>query len=93
MIAVTLPEELMEKLDYVSKKTEKSRSFLIRESLERFIDELETEYEKREVKIDMNGSFYELLVDECKTPMELTTGARKVAFTMFSDEGKLYVLN
>lgn len=38
MIAVTLPEELMEKLDYVSKKTEKSRSFLIRESLERFID-------------------------------------------------------
>ena len=93
MIAVTLPEELMKKLDYVSKKTEKSRSFLIRESLERFIDELETEYEKREVKIDMNGSFYELLVDECKTPMELTTGARKVAFTMFSDEGKLYVLN
>ncbi|ELM8519573.1 hypothetical protein Q2O24_005088 [Salmonella enterica] len=59
----------------------------------RFIDELEKEYEKREVRIDMNGSFYELLINEFKTPLELTTGARKIAFTMFSDEGKLYVLN
>jgi hypothetical protein len=93
MIAVTLPEEILKKLTYVSEKTEKSRSFLIRESLIRVLDDLEYEFEKREVNLHINSSFYELLVTECKEPMELTTGARKVAFTMFSDEGKLYVLN
>lgn len=93
MIAVTLPDELLKQLDNVAKDTDKSRSFLIRESLYRFLDELKNDYMKREVKIELNTSFYELLLNACKEPLELATEARQAPFTMFSDEGKLYVRN
>jgi hypothetical protein len=93
MIAITLSDELIKRLDEATKKTDKNRSFLIRESLERFLDELLYEYEKREIKIDLDIPFYELLIKTCQEPMKMTTGARNVVFTMFSDQGKLYVLN
>ncbi|MGM3227361.1 hypothetical protein [Dickeya zeae] len=71
----------------------KTRSFLIPKSLSRVLDDLEKEFGKREINFDMKGSFYDLLVTECTSPMELVTGARKKKFTIFSDAGKLYVLN
>ncbi|WP_240834509.1 hypothetical protein [Escherichia coli] len=37
--------------------------------------------------------FYEVLIEEFKNEKKLITEARKTEFTMFSDNGKLYVIN
>lgn len=93
MIAITLPEEQLKRLDDATVKTDKSRSFLIKESLERFLDDLVYEYEKREIEMKLDQPFYDLLVETFKEPAKLTTGARNAKFTIFSDQGKLYILN
>ena len=70
MIAVSLPDELLKRLDDAVDKTGKKRSFLIRESISMYLNNIENIHEKK-----------------------LITEARKTEFTMFSDNGKLYVIN
>ncbi|MFM4236958.1 hypothetical protein AB8Q34_28615, partial [Klebsiella quasipneumoniae subsp. similipneumoniae] len=58
------------RLDDAVDKTGKKRSFLIRESISMYLNNIENIHEKKEI-----------------------TEARKTEFTMFSDNGKLYVIN
>ncbi|WP_411543544.1 ribbon-helix-helix protein, CopG family (plasmid) [Klebsiella pneumoniae] len=47
MIAVSLPDELLQKLDNAVAKTGKKRSYLIRESIQMYLNQIENTHEKR----------------------------------------------
>ena len=93
MIAVSLPDDLLAKLDDVVAKTGKKRSYLIRESLSIYLESIEHMNTDKKVELKTSKPFYETLIEEFKESTELVTDARKSPFTMFSDNGKLYVLN
>ena len=93
MIAVSLPDELLKRLDDAVDKTGKKRSFLIRESISMYLNNIENIHEKKEIILNTSKPFYEVLIEEFKNEKKLITEARKTEFTMFSDNGKLYVIN
>ena len=93
MIAVSLPDELLQKLDNAEAKTGKKRSYLIRESIQMYLNQIENTHEKKEIILNTSKPFYEILIEEFQVEKELMTEARKTEFTMFSDNGKLYVVN
>lgn len=47
----------------------------------------------KEVHLKKSKHFYHALIEEFKESKGLVTDARKIPFTIFSDSGKLYVLN
>ncbi|MFM4157849.1 ribbon-helix-helix protein, CopG family [Klebsiella quasipneumoniae] len=47
MIAVSLPDELLKRLDDAVDKTGKKRSFLIRESISMYLNNIENIHEKK----------------------------------------------
>lgn len=94
MIAVSIPEMLLDKLDSTVESTGKKRSAIIREALEMYLQVIDkNRNEKGGLTLKDDISFYELLVTKFKKPKEFMTEARAKPFTVFSDEGKLYVLN
>ena len=93
MIAVSLPDELLQKLDNAVAKTGKKRSYLIRESIQMYLNQIENTHENKEIILNTSKPFYEILIEEFQVEKELMTEARKTEFTMFSDNGKLYVVN
>lgn len=48
---------------------------------------------KKEIILNTSKPFYEVLIGKFKNEKKLITEARKTEFTMFSDNGKLYVIN
>ena len=48
---------------------------------------------KKEIILNTSKPFYEVLIEEFKNEKKKITEARKTEFTMFSDNGKLYVIN
>ncbi|WP_213014614.1 ribbon-helix-helix protein, CopG family [Acinetobacter baretiae] len=93
MIAVSLPAELLNKLDCAVAKTGKKRSYLIKESLHMYLNTIEKKQIDKEIILNTSKPFYQILVDEFQNEKKLTTEARKSEFTIFSDDGKLYVIN
>lgn len=93
MIAVSLPDELLIRLDDAVAKTGKKRSYLIRESLSMYLNNIENMNTKKEIVLNTSKPFYQILIDEFHDEKKLMTEARKSEFTMFSDDGKLYVIN
>jgi len=93
MIAVSLPDDLLKRLDDIVARTGKKRSYLIKESLSMYLNNIENINSKKEVVINTAKPFYEILIDEFHDEKKLMTEARKSEFTMFSDNGKLYVIN
>ncbi|WP_240834512.1 ribbon-helix-helix protein, CopG family, partial [Escherichia coli] len=49
MIAVSLPDELLKRLDDAVDKTGKKRSFLIRESISMYLNNIKNIHEKKEI--------------------------------------------
>jgi Arc/MetJ-type ribon-helix-helix transcriptional regulator len=92
MIAVSLPDELLQKLDTAVAKTGKKRSYLIRESIQMYLNQKKI-HMKKKIILNTSKPFYEILIEEFQVEKELMTEARKTEFTMFSDNGKLYVVN
>ncbi|EHC1928032.1 ribbon-helix-helix protein, CopG family, partial [Escherichia coli] len=66
MIAVSLPDELLKRLDYAVDKTGKKRSFLIRESISMYLNNIENIHEKKEIILNTSKPFYEVLIEEFK---------------------------
>lgn len=93
MIAVSLPDELLSKLNDAVIKTGKKRSYLIRESLSIYLENIEAMNTSKKVDLVISKPFHEILIEEFKKSTELVTDARKTPFTIFSDDRKLYVLN
>lgn len=93
MIAVSLPDDLLAKLDAAVARTGKKRSYLIRESLNLYLENIEHMNTDKKIDLKTSKPFYQILVEEFKKSTELVTDARKIQFTIFSDNGKLYVLN
>ena len=60
MIAVSLPDELLKRLDDAVDKTGKKRSFLIRESISMYLNNIENIHEKKkEIILNTSKPFYE----------------------------------
>jgi hypothetical protein len=57
-----------------------------------YLDNVEDINTPKAVDIKIAQSFYQTLITEFRAQTQLTTGARKTPFTIFSDNGKLYVL-
>ena len=66
MIAVSLPDELLKRLDDAVDKTGKKRSFLIRESISMYLNNIENIHEKKEIILNTSKPFYEVLIEEFK---------------------------
>ncbi|MDC8801747.1 hypothetical protein PRS30_29225, partial [Klebsiella pneumoniae] len=58
-----------------------------------YLNQIENTHEKKEIILNTSKPFYEILIEEFQVEKELMTEARKTEFTMFSDNGKLYVVN
>ena len=81
MIAVSLPDELLQKLDNAVAKTGKKRSYLIRESIQMYLNQIENTHEKKEIILNTSKPFYEILIEEFQVEKELMTEARKTEFS------------
>ncbi|MBF7684168.1 hypothetical protein I2F27_12795 [Acinetobacter sp. B5B] len=58
-----------------------------------YLNTIEKKQIDKEIILNTSKPFYQILVDEFQNEKKLTTEARKSEFTIFSDDGKLYVIN
>ncbi|MDC8801783.1 ribbon-helix-helix protein, CopG family, partial [Klebsiella pneumoniae] len=52
------------KLDNAVAKTGKKRSYLIRESIQMYLNQIENTHEKKEIILNTSKPFYEILIEE-----------------------------
>ncbi len=94
MLMLRLPVELENRLDEIAEKTQRTKSFLAREAILLSLDTLEKKYAHENKGLnDMNINLYETLVKFFSTLVNLETESRKSKFSMFSEDGKLFVHN
>ncbi len=63
MLAVRLPEELESRLDHLAKSTGRTKTFYVREAIERHIEDMEDLYSSLAVLEDIKTGKEELLND------------------------------
>lgn len=94
MLMLRLPVELEKRLDEIAEKTQRTKSFLAREAILLSLDTLKIKYAHENKGLsDMNINLYETLVKFFSTPVNLETESRKSKFSIFSEDGKLFVHN
>lgn len=94
MLMLRLPVELEKRLDEIVEKTQRTKSFLAREAILLSLDTLEKKYTNENKGLNsININLYETLVKSFSKPVNLETESRKSKFSIFSEDGKLFVHN